>query len=886
MEFQVLDVDYVIVNEKPVIRIFGKDAHGKTVCGFCEDFLPYFYALGEGVEERLEGHPQVLSIKKVKRNLPIGYQPPRDVFKITLRNPARTVEVRDMLRGKGIAVYEADIPFKYRWMNDVGVGGMKWVSAVESSGIATNSVCADRSIQIKQLKAVEKEEDAPLRYVALDIETVSNDDTRMPESSRDPIVMISLVFEPEFGGRKSVLLSTRPGENIDASDNEGEMLEKFVEVINGYDPDVITGFNIENFDIPYILERMRKNSVKPVFGRCRSKQVRADKFANRFRTSITGRVVADSFHIVKKGWNLKRYGLDFVAKELIGEEKADVKKSEIGKLWRGSPEDFRRLASYCVQDSVLAMNLLLKRNLMDKYIALAKISGSLLQDILEGGETQRIENYLLREFNKEGYIIPTKLDGQKIMNVMNGEEVEEKDESLKGGFVLEPKRGLHSMVLVLDFKSMYPSLIRTYNICPTTLVIGDGVKDAIQTPSGSRFVPKDVKYGIMPRILEKMMNEREKVKKQMKNADGKMMKALDLKQLALKVMSNAFYGYFGYYRAKIHSIDIASAITSLGRQTIQETVKMLEDEYKYAVVYGDTDSVMIKVPTEDPDEAEKIGRELSEKVTKRMPGVMQLDFDKIFKRFLPLTKKRYMAWALERDKDGKWKEYMVMRGIETVRRDWCELTSETMSRIIEIILKQDDVKESVKYFRDVVESLLRGEIDLDKLTITKTITKRPESYVGIQPHVEVIKKFKERNSLEIPGIGDRIGYVIVKGTQLLSKRAEDPAYVREKGIRVDSQYYIDNQLLPPLERIFSALGIDREELLGMGRQMGLLQAMNHNHKEAAKAPLVVDAADINGFICRKCNRSYRRPPLIGRCECGGSFLFSSPDGPADRITFC
>ncbi len=167
-----------------------------------------------------------------------------------------------------------------------------------------------------------------------------------------------------------------------------------------------------------------------------------------------------------------------------------------------------------------------------------------------------------------------------------------------------------------------------------------------------------------------------------------------------------------------------------------------------------------------------------------------------------------MAWSAERDADGNWKEDIVMKGIETVRRDWCQLTSETMTKIIEIILKQNDVKGSVKYFRDVVEKLHLGGIDIEKLVITKTITKRPESYIGVQPHVEVIKKFRQRNSLEIPGIGDRIGYVIVKGPQLLSKRAEDPAYVKEKGMKVDSQYYIDNQLLPPLERIFSALGVD------------------------------------------------------------------------------
>ncbi|MCK5547840.1 MAG: hypothetical protein KAI64_02430, partial [Thermoplasmata archaeon] len=129
VEFQVLDVDYVLVNEKPVIRVFGKDAKGETVCGFHEGFLPYFYVTGTGVEEKLEGNSQVVSIEKVKRTLPVGYQEQSDVYKITLRNPARTVEMREMLRSAGMVPYEADILFKYRWMNDVGIGSMMWIDA-------------------------------------------------------------------------------------------------------------------------------------------------------------------------------------------------------------------------------------------------------------------------------------------------------------------------------------------------------------------------------------------------------------------------------------------------------------------------------------------------------------------------------------------------------------------------------------------------------------------------------------------------------------------------------------------------------------------------------------------------------------------------------------
>ncbi len=872
-----MDVDYVMVNERPVLRIFGKDREGKSVCGFYEGFLPYFYAASDDINESLEGLPSIHNVEKVKRTLPMGYQEPRDVWKITLKNPAKTVEVREALKKKGISTYEADILFKYRWMNDSDIGGMRWISTKESNGISTTSVSAQRLVQIKEFEIIDTEEDAPLRYLAFDIETVGKNEGSMPDSETDPVAMISLVFSDDYRRTKSIILSTRPGDGIEALSGEKDMLIRFMEIINEYDADVLTGFNIVGYDLPYILKRMEKNNIRPVFGRCKTKSVRDDVFGGRHRITITGRIIADSFSMIKKGWNLKRYGLDFVSKALIGEEKKDVKKSEIGKFWRGSQEKYQILADYCLQDSILALKLITKLDLMDKYIALSKISGSLLNDVLEGGESQRIENYYLKVFNKEGFIIPSK-NNEQIAERTNGNG-EDESKDLKGGFVIEPKKGLHSMVLVLDFKSMYPSLIRTYNICPTTLLIGNEDVEHITTPNGSMFVKPSVRRGVIPSILENLMEERSKVKKMARNADEKTRKMLDLKQFAIKTLANAFYGYFGYTRAKIYNVAIASSVTAFGRETIHSTVKAMEEDFGYEVVYGDTDSVMIKVPTESMEEAEKIGKDIGKKMTERLPGIMELEFEKLFKRFLPLTKKRYMGWSMFRDKTGEWKDDIVMKGIETVRRDWCELTGETMKEIIEIILKKNDTKAAVSYFKDVVKGLLDGDVDIEKLVITKTLTRRPEKYAGVQPHVEVVKKMEKRNDMDLPGVGDRIGYVIVKGMEMLSKRAEDPNFVRENGLSIDSKYYIDNQLLPPLERIFNAIGISRDELLGAGKQMGLFEVIN-NSKKACEEPVIKGKlSDVSGFICMSCGMKSARPPLSGKCSCGGALKFSTPEGP-------
>jgi len=873
-EFQILDVDYIIVNERPVIRIFGKDSEGSTVCGFYEDFLPYFYVLGDDAKKLLEHEAQVLKIEQVERKV-IGAKNGKPVYKVTLKNPAKTSEIREELRAKGAEPFEADILFKYRFMCDFGLSGLGWVKTSDGNGIATDTVNVDKKFKVSEIKPLKKEEDSQLKLMAVDIECVPLKEGLAPDAKKDPVVLISMGFNGSYKGKKEIVLGTKADKDVTGFENEGEMLGEFIKIVNEYDPDMITGFNINNFDIPYLLERMKQNGIKPIFGRCKQKFVTATKMVSRYKVNIVGRIMVDSYEIVKRDFSLKRYDLGSVAENLLQEKKDNVKHSQIEKLWKGNQEDLRKLIAYARKDAYLAMELVVRLNLLDKYIALAKISGTLLQDTLIGGETSRVENFLLREFNKEGYVFPCKPQAWEIGRREGLVKVE-----LKGGFVLEPERGLHSDVVVMDFRSMYPSIIRSFNICPTTLVRnGDG--NTIKTPSGAEFLPKEVKQGIIPRILEELMKRRQAVKKKLKQTeDVYKRKSLDAEQWALKIMANAFYGHLGYPRAKIYDLEIANAITSCGRDIIQKTKGMIEKEFGYRVVYGDTDSVLVKLPMEDLNEIKQKAGEIANYITKQLPVGLELDFEKIFKRFLPLTKKRYVAWKFEETAAG-WAEGIEMKGVETIRRDWCQLVSEAMGNVIEILLKKSDVKESVKYFKGVIEDLLKGNVPLQKLVITKTMTKPPRNYAGMQPHIELVKKIQLRNPAEAPGIGDRIEYVIVKGTGLLSKRAEDPVYVMDNGLQIDSQYYIENQLMPPLERIFAVLGISKSELLGNGKQMGLMDILNNHHELVMARDLNLE--EVTGFVCEKCSRIYSRPPLTGSCECGGPLLFSSPQGVSKSV---
>ncbi len=886
MEFQILDVDYVNLNDKPIVRFFGKTEKGESVCVFYEGFKPYFYAAGDNVREALEGEPEVMGIEQVERNI-VGHHKPQKVFKITTRNPAKTPDLREKLRAAGMVVYEADILFKYRVMADMNLKGIGWVRTEGDEFANTETVQADKKFTVKKLVPIEKEGNADLKHLAFDLECTSSTGM-LPEPRRDPVIMVSIVFSHKFEGKDSMVLSTRKGDGVTSFDSESEMLEEFVKIVRRYDPDIMTGYNCNNFDFPFILDRMYKLDVKPLLGRCLQKRTSHRKIGNISRVNLTGRIVLDSFAIIKKDFSLQRYSLNFVANALLKEQKVDVKHSEIEKFWKGSDEEFRKLAEYCRKDSRLAMDLVLKMKLADKYKALSRVSGALLQDTLDSGETTRIENYMLREFNRKGYVFPCRPDDATAVKRGLGRK-----EELGGGAVLEPIKGLHSSVVVLDFKSMYPTIIRSFNICPTTKVMPDqeeeaGVKkeDLIVTPSGARFLKTDKKKGIVPGLLENLMSERDAVKKAMKGVKGESKsRELYAKQWALKIMANAMYGYFGYARSKLFDLDIANSITSVGRETIHSTKDVVEKKYGYTIVYGDTDSVFAKLEgMEDMDEMGRISDKIAKYITSNLLGSMELEFEKIFKRFLPLTKKRYAAWKFERTKDG-WKESMEMKGIETVRRDWCKLVGETLNVVIETILKKEDVKGAVKYFKAVIDDLLANKIDISKLIITKTMTKAPKYYKGIQPHIELVTKMRARSPADAPGVGDRIEYVIVKGKEMLSKRAEDPSYIKEKGLQIDASYYIDNQLMAPLERIFGAMGITKSELMGGGKQTGLLDILRQGRIEAAEPKILkeIKRDEMTGFLCSKCSKHYPRMPLMGSCGCGGRLNFASANGPAEAV---
>jgi DNA polymerase I len=868
MNFQILDADYVREEKGPVIRLFGRGEDGRSVCCFVPGFEPYFYvntkndpeSAGELLRERFSS--AIKRVEVVRKFEPIGYQTsPKPMLKVITYDPGNVPEIRDEIAAISAVkeIYETDILFRNRFLIDRELHGMSWVSVEPSPSpvsFSDSKMYCDDVITASSIKETDKISNAPLKHLAFDIECLPlGGSLPMPETS--PIIMVSLSFSPAFEGHDTIVLVSKAvegvGGNVETFGSEADMLNRFFEMFQQYDPDIVGGYNILDFDIPYIVDRVTilndpVSTVRPVTGRD-GRLLSYRKIGVRTMVSMPGRVVVDALPLIRTQYSLKRYTLRNVAKELLDMEKLDVAPSEMEEHWNDSGEKILRFIDYAQRDSELALELFMKLRLIDKYIAVSRVSGSVLQEVVDGGQTSMVDNLLLREYGKRDRVIPPKPSDDEV-NFRNLNS-----EGLKGGEVLEPKKGLLENIIIMDYKSLYPTIMMAHNLCYTTVVEKEHPQgETVKPPSGGEFVPADISKGIMPTILENLLRRRVETKKLMRNAaTEEEHRVLDATQLALKILLNSFYGYSGYTRARLYSLPLANAVTSFGRENILNTRSIingtinkviLRDSKAFfteevdatnagdrvislSVVYGDTDSVFVQCTSKSSislEDAELVGNKIAVMVSASLPDPMELEFESIAKRGLLLAKKRYALWMFERSGDG-WKESIKVKGMETVRRDWCELTSKTLNRVLELVLKEGKVEAAVAHVREVVDRVRNIDVRKDKdiiddLTMTRMFSKNASRYKNKQPHLTVVEKIEERTGSP-PAVGERIPFVIIAGKDLFVNRAEDPEYVREHNIPIDVDYYIKKQVLPPVQRILDAFGVDIGNLDYDSKQKGL-----------------------------------------------------------------
>ncbi|MEM0043717.1 MAG: DNA polymerase II [Sulfolobales archaeon] len=775
LEVFVLDISYEISGNTPVIIIWGVDRSSRRVLIRDGSFRPYFYIVAE---EGFSDEEIISSIKKlsIPRSPIIEVSPEKKkyfgrevrVFKIKTVIPESVREYREKIAQLPFVreVLEADIRFAMRYSIDKDLTPSTWhlFRVVETPRSGVYRVDAEYEL-VDIIKRNTSNIPPPLRIIALDIEVYNPRGSPRPDT--DPVIIIALMND-----REEIIQYTAD------SKNDSGIIARFIDYVLKYDPDIIVGYNSSLFDIPYLMERSKRNKIQLDIGRRRGGEPRQSAYGH---VSIPGRLHVDLYHFAEEISEIKIKSLDYVA-EFFGvmkrSERVNINWYEIFKYW-DDPGRREVLLRYSRDDIISTYKIAEK--ILPYAIQLSALTGLPLDQVGAASVGNRLEWYLMREAYKYGELVPNR--------------EERTYEPYRGAIVLEPKPGVHENIAVLDFSSMYPNIMIKYNIGPDTFV-SDPLEceriECYETP-GTSYLFRREPAGFYKKVLETLLKLRKSIREEMKKypPDSIEYRILNERQKGVKVLANAAYGYMGWIGARWYFKQGAEAVTAWGRSIISNAIKIAESMGLH-IIYGDTDSIFVNYDEKKIEEfIERISRELD----------LEIKIDKIYTRvFFTEAKKRYIGLT----KEG----FIDIVGFEAVRGDWTDLAKEVQEEVAEIVLKSGSVDKAVEYVRNVIRDLEERKIPIEKLVIWKTITKKLEEYEADAPHVKAAKILIAKGGRI--AIGDKIGYVIIKGSGKVSDRAIPYIYADVRDI--DTNYYIDHQIIPASLRVLGYFGVSEKTL--------------------------------------------------------------------------
>jgi len=928
--FMQVDIDYTtdtphpafsgltkIDTKVPVLRVFGVTEQGHSVLAYIHGFEPYFYvecpseelaanpkpfqdALEEqlkiaGSRDRVAQH--VLKVEAVKRSSLMGWAGSNEhinFLRVVVAVPTLVSASRRVLEGGfGLpgggrfgpaTTFETNIPFPLRFMVDRDLVGGGWLSADNfqrrEPGSKLSSCQLELDVHFESVLPVAHDPIAPLRILSFDIECFNPEGKGFPTADKCPVIQIAAYLK-EQGSDEPVMsavwnLNTCndiAGSEVFTFEQEKDLLISFRNFFAHVDADIITGYNIANFDWPYLLDRAEALGISGDFSKLgRIMMNRTRKKVNEIQgrevveVEIDGRVIFDMFSVIKKEQKLSSYSLNAVSAEFLGQQKEDVHYSMMGELFTKSAETRRRLAVYCLKDAYLPILLMEKLLCMYNYIEMARVTGTPINFLLNRGQMIKVTSQLLRKARQMDYIMPALTSKGS-------------DDKFEGATVLDPITGYYAKpIATLDFASLYPSIMMAHNICYCTLVRPEQVQSMdpeqlTKAPStGSTFVKQTVRRGLLPMILEEILAARKKAKKAMNEATDPLTKSvLNGRQLALKVSANSVYGFTGATSGILPCLEISASITAFGRTMIDHTKAMVEAKYTIQngyehdaqVIYGDTDSVMVKFGTDSVAESMRLGQEAADLVSTTFLKPIKLEFEKVYCPYLLMNKKRYagLYWTNPDHYDK-----LDAKGIETVRRDNCGLVRHLVERSLHILLIDKSIGGAIEYIKQAISDLLLNKIDLSLLVITKSLGKGATAadYSAKQAHVELAERMRKRDPASAPGSGDRVPYVIISGNKGLKayEKSEDPLFALENNLTIDAGYYIENQLTLPLLRIFGPIMGDdakAKSQLFSGAHTRTVNAGN-SQKNSALGKFVTKS-----LKCLGCRAVIKSGSLCGHC---------------------
>ncbi|MCX7723829.1 MAG: DNA-directed DNA polymerase [Thermodesulfovibrio sp.] len=759
------------------IVLFGILEDGRRERFIDSSYRPYFLVLPLDKNKAIQEIEEIvkknsLPVTEITEEKRIFYGEEKEFIKIYTKKHQDLQKVRDAIKvlekkrgGSGSVLDEFEYQISaYRvYLAEKGVSCLNWFD-IETNGN-----------EIKSFKKVEKSP-PKLKILAFDMEVLE------VKRGIPSIVMISV-----FGESLSKVITYQEAKyTVEAQvvKDEKELIKSFIEIVKDYDPDIIAGYNTDLYDMPILRERARQLKVDIGILSRDNSGITLSKRARFTTARLIGRVHIDIFNfvfnILSPMLQSEQLTLKNVSHELLGDTKLDMEYEEILQAWDKGHE-IDKLARYCLKDSELVYEL--TKMLMPDIEELTKITGQSLFDTSRMPYSQLVEWYYIKKSKTQNRVIP---------NQPKFDEIKERQKTTyEGGFVKEPEVGLHKGIAVVDFASLYPSIIATYNISIDTLNCSCCKESGYKVPELPYWFCKK-KRGFESQAIEELLIERLELKKELKKLDPQSHDylLLDTKQRALKTIINASYGYYAYPASRWYSKECAESITALGRYWIKEVLKKAEEKGFHAV-YGDTDSAFLKIG-EKKEELKNFIKEINQ----NLPGLMRLDLEDFYVKglFVPresggVAKKRY---ALV-DEKGRLK----IRGLEIVRRDLCRYARQTQQEILRMCLIDEDIEGAFKYLNERIKALRENRYEVKDLVVYEQLSKPVSEYKLISPHVVAAKRLLEKG---IPvGEGSVIGYIIQRGSGSISERAY-PVELADFS-KIDTEYYIENQIIPTAMRV-------------------------------------------------------------------------------------
>jgi len=865
VELMITQIDYAVEgygsDEYPVVHVFGRRPaeHVEDADHDVVEHLrvlgvePYFYVPTADLDrDPVEEYDVVIGTREAG---PDGepYESIRGepLTRIVTRTPRDVGNIRDDFATS----FEADILFPNRFLIDNGInGGIR----VEERRLDDG----EETIQVHEGHLEPAEVDADLRVNTFDIEV---DDRRgFPEDGEEPI--ICLTSHDSYEDEYVVWLYDAPeaeipppedlpeyegivgdGAEVDfrvrTFDEEAAMLDAFVEYIDDTDPDLLTGWNFEDFDAPYVLDRLEVLDDGSEYD---LDVDRLSRIGEVWRSGwggpdVKGRVVFDLLYAYKRTMftELESYRLDAVGERELGVGKERY-TGDIGDLWEQDPE---RLLEYSIRDVELCVEIDRKQDVIAFWDEVRTFVGCKIEDAPTPGDT--VDMYVLHKaFGK--FALPTK--GQQ------------ESEEFEGGAVFDPITGVKEMVTVQDLKSLYPMCMVTINAGPETKVDPDEYGgETYVAPNGTHF--RKEPDGIMREMVDELLSEREEKKALRNDHDPgtEPYEQYDRQQGAVKVIMNSLYGVTGWDRFRLYDKEGAAAVTATGREVIDFTEEAAE-ELNYQVAYGDTDSVMLSLSDMSEREAIETSFEIEDHINERYDDFardelnadehrFEIEFEKLYRRFFQAGKKKryagHIVW-----KEGKEVDDIDITGFEYKRSDIAGITKEVQQNVIETIVTGDDIDEDMEevksYLEGVIARVLDGDVDLDEIGIPGGIGKQLDAYDTPTAQVRGAKYANRMLGTNF-GSGSKPKRLYIEKvhpdfwTRMEEEEGLDPQrdplygeFKRDPDVicfeyadqvpeefEVDWEKMLDKTLKGPIERVIEALGMSWEEVKTGQEQTGL-----------------------------------------------------------------